>query len=100
VVALEVALSKLKKYASQQGGYELIEAGVDFELSFVPSFPEAMEKSYSGVQPRVTMYGKIDRGRVYFEKVEVEDEKGTRLKDMEDAELAYRGWLEYIEENY
>ncbi len=100
MVALKVNLSKLKKYVSEQGGYEITEDGEEFELSFVPSFPEALEKSYSGIQPRVVMRGKLKRGDVTFVSIEIEDEKGTRKKDMNEAELTYRSWLDYIEENY
>jgi hypothetical protein len=46
------------------------------------------------------MKGKISKGKVQFESVEIEDRLGIRKKEMEVAELTYRSWLEFIEENY
>ncbi len=98
--ALQVSLTKLRKYAKEHGGYELLETGEEIQLSFVPSFPEALEKSESDIQPRVFMQGKIFRDTVTFLTVEIEDSFGTRMKDMQDAELTYKSWLQFIEENY
>jgi hypothetical protein len=46
------------------------------------------------------MRGSVSKGKIRFQSVEVEDRLGLHEKDMEDAELTYRSWLEFIEENY
>ncbi len=96
---LSVTLSKLRKYVDEQGGYELIEDNGNISLTFVPSFPEALEKS-EGQSPRIIMTGGLKDGIVEFEMVQVEEDDKTTSKDRDVAELAYGSWLEYIEENY
>lgn len=96
---LSVTLSKLKKYVKEQGGYDLFELGNEVTLTFVPSFPEALEKS-DGASPRIIMHGKVVGNAVVFEKIEVEEELGIREKELEDAKIAYHAWLGFIEENY
>jgi hypothetical protein len=96
---LSVTLSKLKKYVEEQGGYDLYEESGEVILTFVPSFPEALEKS-DGASPRVVMHGRVHEGKVTFEKIKVEEEREIRTKDLEDAKLAYGAWLGFIEENY
>ncbi len=96
---LSVTLAKLKKYVKEQGGYDLYEDSDKVTLTFVPSFPEALEKS-EGANPRIIMHGTIERSKVVFEKIQVEEEGMVRDKDLEDAKLAYHAWLGYIEENY
>ena len=98
---MKVSLPKLEKYARDHGSYELTRSGEkQILLSFVPTFPEAVEKSDTS-PPRVIMTGLITNGNVEFTKVEIENSEGeTRERSMEEAELVYSSWLEYIEENY
>ena len=96
---LWVTLSKLKKYVEQQGGYDLYEEKGEIILTFVPSFPEALEKS-DGTSPRIVMHGKIEQGKVVFSKIVAEEEKDVITKDLEVAKLAYGAWLRFIEENF
>jgi hypothetical protein len=98
---LQVTLSKLKRYTEQQGGFDLQESGNDIILSFVPAFPEALEKAWTdNPAPRVTMYGKITEDTVAFNLVEMEIGNSRLTKDPEVAEFTYRSWLQYIEDNY
>jgi hypothetical protein len=96
-----VTFSKLKRYIEQQGGYDLEQLGNDVSLSFVPVFPEAIEKGRDDASPpRVILHGKINRQELTFYSVEIEENHTLRTKDFETAELTYRSWLEFIEENY
>jgi hypothetical protein len=97
---LKVKRSKLKRYIKQQGGYDLSDIGGEVVLSFVPSFPEALEKGDSDSPPRVIMHGKQDGDLITFFRVQIEDEQGLHTKRIGDAELAYKSWLEFIEGNY
>ncbi len=97
---LEVTFRKLEEYAKQHGSYELVAEGDDVTLTFVPAFPEALEKNEGDCPPRVIMRGKLIEGTIHFDNVEVEDRSGLHVKEMEDAELTYKSWLDYIEENY
>ena len=97
---LKVTYSKLRRYIEEQGGYDLYETDGKVELSFVPSFPEALEKSMGDSTPRVTMKGILDSDRLTFSSIIVEEDGITREKDPETAELTYKSWLAYIEENY
>jgi hypothetical protein len=96
---LSVTLSKLRKYVNDQGGYDLYEQGDEIILTFVPSFPEALEKS-DGSSPRVVMHGRVQNGKVVFQRIQVEEEKQSWEKELDDAKLAYRAWLGFIEDNY
>jgi hypothetical protein len=98
-LALKVGLTKLKKYCEDHGGYDLFIEGKSVTLSFVPNFPEALEKGDS-TPPKVSMIGKIDGENVIFDKVEMEDSSGVRIRDAEESELVYRGWLDFVEQNY
>ncbi len=96
-----MTLSKLRKYVDQQGGYDLEERAGDITLSFVPAFPEALEKGWEDSSPpRVIMHGTIRQDKIAFHKVQVEQDNQIRDKDMEIAEFTYRSWLQYIEDNY
>jgi hypothetical protein len=96
-----VTLSKLQKYVEQQGGYDLEERGGDVTLSFVPAFPEALEKGWEdNPPPRVIMHGTIRQDKIAFNKVEIEQDNHIVEKEMEIAEFTYRSWLQYIEDNY
>jgi hypothetical protein len=98
---LQVTFSKLKKYIEQQGGYDLEQKDDTVTLSFVPAFPEALEKGWEGSPPpRVIMHGQLLKGLLTFNSVEVEEDHKLRAKDEETAEFTYRGWLQFIEENY
>jgi len=97
---MKVSLSKLRNYTTEHGGYEILQLPDEIQLSFVPSFPEALEKSDSEIQPRVTMYGRLEGDIITFLKVEVDDSRGHRIKDMKDAEMTYKSWLEFVEDNY
>ena len=68
-------------------------------MSFTPNFPEAIEKSES-VLPKVHMSGLMNNDRVEFTHFEMEDASGTRTRKPEEAEMVYKGWLDYIEENF
>ncbi len=68
-------------------------------LSFVPTFPEAVEKSESN-PPKVTMTGSLAGDKVQFYRVEIEDASGQRIRDQNEAELVYKSWLDFIEEKY
>ncbi len=96
---LEVNYSKLKKYIEQQGGYDLSESEDSIVLSFMPSFPEALEKGETNNPPRVIMHGKLESGIVTFFLVQVENDDSIRSKDPEESELAYQSWLQFIEDN-
>ncbi len=69
-------------------------------LSFVPSFPEAVEKGANVSPPRVLMQGKLLNDVVTFSLVQVDDEDRSRIKDDSEAELTYKSWIAFIEENY
>lgn len=98
---LQVTFSKLKKYVDQQGGYDLDQKDNEVTLSFVPAFPEALDKGWEdNPAPRVIMHGKLVKGLLTFDLVEVEEEHRLRTKDLETAEFTYRSWLQFIEENY
>lgn len=92
--------SKLKRYIEEQGGYDLSESNENVVLSFVPTFPEALEKGASDSPPRVVMQGLLKDDSVTFSSVQVEEENVTKVKDSQTAELTYRSWIAYIEENY
>jgi hypothetical protein len=96
---LSVTFAKLKHYAEEQGGYDLYENAGEIVLTFVPSFPEALEKS-DGASPRIMMHGRLQANKVIFEKVLVEEEGSVTAKDIDVAKLAYGAWLRFIEENY
>ena len=97
----EVTYSKLKKYAEEQGGYDLEELDNELILSFVPAFPEALEKGWEGESPpRVIMHGRIIKDKITFELVQVEKDNELITKDLDLAEFTYRSWLHYIEDNY
>ncbi len=100
LAGLKVSYSKLLKYIDEQGGYDISETGGKIMLSFVPSFPEAIEKGENTSPPRVVMYGDLNDGVVTFSLVQVEDDTKTRTKDASEAELTYRSWIAFIEENY
>lgn len=97
--SLKVTLEKLERYAKNQGGYEIYIDGDDITLSFVPVFPEALDKGDSPA-PRVVMTGKISEGVVNFQKVEIEDGSNSVERTPEESEMVYKSWLEWIEENY
>ncbi len=98
---LRVTFSKLKKYVEQQGGFDLDQKGKKVTLSFVPAFPEALEKGSEGnPPPRVIMHGQILNGLLTFNSVEIEEDHKLRRKDLDTAEFTYRGWLQFIEDNY
>ncbi|MHB1908404.1 MAG: hypothetical protein ACYCQJ_05980 [Nitrososphaerales archaeon] len=98
---LTVNFSKLKRYIDQQGGYDLEQDSNKITLSFVPAFPEALEKSWDDKPaPRVIMHGKISGSSVLFDSVQIEEDGILRPKDLEVAELTYRSWLQFIEDNY
>jgi len=98
---LMVSLDKLQRYCKAHGGYELEDQGRNVTLTFVPSFPEAQEKGDPDhPPPRVIMYGELEEGKVHFSRVEIEDEKGVREKEMEESRMTYQSWLEFIEDNY
>ena len=98
---LQVTFSKLKKYVDEQGGYDLEQEDDKVTLSFVPAFPEALEKGWEdNPTPRVIMHGKLVEGLFIIDLVEVEEEHKLRTKDLETAEFTYRSWLQFIEENY
>jgi hypothetical protein len=96
---LRVTLEKLQRYSQNQGGYEIFLQDNDIVLSFVPVFPEAVSKSDSPA-PRVVMTGKVSEGRAEFYKVEIDLPEGTREREISEAELVYKNWLDYIEDNY
>ena len=96
---LKVTLEKLERYAKNQGGYEIFVDGDRVALSFVPVFPEVLEKGDSS-PPRVTMTGKLSKGTVDFQKVEIENSSGSRERNLEESELVYKSWLDFIEENF
>ena len=96
---LRVTLEKLERYAKNQGGYEIFVDGDSIALSFVPVFPEVLEKGDSS-PPRVTMTGKLTGGKVDFLKVEIENSSGSMERNLEESELVYKSWLDFIEDNY
>ena len=96
---LKVTLDKLQRYSKNQGGYEIFLQGDDIVLSFVPVFPEAVSKS-DAPPPRIVMTGKVSHGRAEFYKVEIDLPEGTKEREISEAELVYKNWLEYIEDNF
>ena len=98
-MTLSVTLSKLQRYCNEQGGYELALDGHAVTLTFIPNFPEAVEKS-DLPPPKVTMVGKIVGEIAIFERVEMEDANGSKVRGPEESELAYGSWISFIEENY
>ena len=96
---LRVKLDKLQRYSKNQGGYEIFLQGDNIVLSFVPVFPEAVSKSDMPA-PRVVMSGKVSKGRAEFYKVEMDLPEGTKEREISEAELVYKNWLDYIEDNY
>lgn len=99
MVALVVTYSKLLRYCELNGGYDLERVGSDVSLSFVPNFPEALEKADS-IVPRVHMSGTANNDKVEFTAFEMEDSNGIRTRNVDDAEIVYKGWLSYIEDNF
>ena len=98
---LTISLSKLRMYCKENGGYDLESTAGHVTLSFVPNFPEANEKGDPAEQPpRITMHGLLRRGKVTFSRVVIEDSAGTHDKEIEDAKMTYRSWLDFIEENF
>ena len=98
-MVLSITYSKLARFCEHNGGYDLHRSGSAVSLSFTPNFPEAIEKGES-VLPRVHMSGIMKKARVQFTHFEMEDAKGTRARKVEEAEMVYKGWLDYIEENF
>ena len=96
---LSVSLQKLEKYAKNQGGYDIFIDKDVVMLSFVPVFPEVLAKGDSS-PPRVVMTGKLVGGRVDFQKVEIEEGSSSTERNLEESEMVYKSWLDYIEENY
>lgn len=67
----------------------------------MPAFPEALEKGWEGVPPpRVIMHGVLVNSLLIFDSVEIEEDHKLRTKDYETAEFTYKGWLQFIEDNY
>ena len=50
--------------------------------------------------PRVVMTGRITDGKVEFHKVEIEAGSDSVERSLEESEMVYSSWLEYIEDNY
>jgi hypothetical protein len=98
-LVLKVTLTKLQKYCEDHGGYDLTVEDDSVTLSFVPNFPEALEKGDSSV-PKVSMIGRKEGVNAVFDRVEMEDSSGVRIRDAEESELVYRGWLDFVEQNY
>ena len=98
-MTLMVSYSKLVRYCEMNDGYDLETEGASVSLSFIPNFPEAMEKTDSDL-PRIHMSGTAIDGRVEFTAFETEDSNGIRFRNKEEAEIVYKGWLEYIEDNF
>lgn len=97
---LRVSLDKLERYAKNQGGYDIFVNGDLVVLSFVPVFPEVLEKG-DAPPPRVVMTGrKIEGAKVEFQKVEIETGLETFERSLEESEMVYKSWLDYVEENY
>ncbi len=96
---LRVSLDKLERYAKNQGGYEIFIDHDMVTLSFVPVFPEVLEKGDSA-PPRVVMTGRVTSGKVDFQKVEIEEGSTSVERSPEESEMVYKSWLDYIEENY
>jgi hypothetical protein len=96
---LKVSLSKFRKYCDEQGGYDIIFGDGTVVVSFVPNFPEAIEKTNS-IIPKVTLMGRTEGNDVIFERAETEDSEGRKIRNPEELELVYGGWLSFIEENY
>jgi len=96
---LQVSLDKLEKYAKNQGGYDIFIDRDHIALSFVPVFPEALAKG-DEAPPRVVMTGRITDGKVEFHKVEIETGSQSVERTLEESEMVYSSWLEYIEDNY
>ncbi len=97
--SLSVTYSKLEKYCKEQGSYDLFKDGDRILLTFVPTFPEAVEKGDS-IPPKITMIGKLSGEKVHFTRVEVDDSSGKRTRDQEESKLVYQSWLDFIENNY
>ena len=99
--ALKVTFRKLEKYADLHGGYEILKDNGMITLTFVPAFPEALEKGDSSPPPRVIMTGVVSEdGILQFNQVQIEDSRGIRERDADEAALVYGSWLQYIEDNY
>jgi hypothetical protein len=96
---LKVSLDKLERYAANQGGYDIFIERNSVTLSFVPVFPEVLEKGDES-PPRVVMTGKLSDGNVEFQKVEIEDGNKSFERSLEESEMVYKSWLDFIEENY
>jgi len=96
---LKVSLGKLERYAKNQGGYDIYVNEDSVTLSFVPVFPEVLEKGEDS-PPRVVMTGTLSEGRVEFQKVEIENGNTSIERSSEESEMIYKSWLDYIEENY
>jgi hypothetical protein len=86
-------------YCEENGSYDLSVKEGTVVLSFAPTFPEAVEKGIS-ILPNVRMTGTLAGDKVEFHLVEIEDQSGQRVRDQKEAELVYRPWLDFIEENY
>jgi hypothetical protein len=96
---LNVTLEKLERYAKNQGGYDIYIHDNNVTLSFVPVFPEVLEKGDTS-PPRVVMTGTLRDGKIDFYLVEVEDGSVSKERSLEESEMIYQSWLDYIEENF
>lgn len=96
---LRVTLEKFQKYAESQGGYDIFVDNDHVVISFVPVFQEALEKG-DAPPPRVVMTGKLSNGVLDIQKVEVENASSSFERSLEESELIYKGWLDFIEENF
>ncbi len=94
-----VTYSKLKKYCDEHGDYDLVEIDNKVLLTFSPTFPEATGKADS-IEPKIIMIGHLFGIKVKFDRVEVEDDNGRRIREIEEANMVYQPWLDFIENNY
>lgn len=94
-----VSYSKLVRYCELSGSYDLYRDGSTVSLSFTPTLPEAIGKSELD-PPRVRISGTIKNDIVELTLFELEDAKGSRTKNLQEAEAVYKDWLDYIEENF
>lgn len=96
---ISVTYAKLAKYCELSRGYSLERDGERVLLSFVPYFPEALEKT-DLPPPKVWMIGTAHGDKVEFSEFATENIDGIHSRNLDEAELIYKGWFDYIEENY
>ncbi|KJE48594.1 MULTISPECIES: hypothetical protein [Acidiplasma] len=91
-----IEIEKLKKYVSENSGFDIIEKGNILELHFIPFMPEAVEHFPDGKQVEHIMYGEEIEGYVYFYKFVIVSEDDKTEISIDGRYDPVMEWLNYI----